>query len=502
MALVGLEANPVSVEVDIGNGLFAMNIVGLAGKSVQESKERVFSAIRNSGFEMPMKRITINLSPADLVKNSSSYDLPIAVAILSATDQIKVDLNSLIVWGQLSLEGKVLYSNGALAIADATKKAGYKNILLPEINAEEAGIVAGIKILPIGKLSDLSRFPGIGRNGKITVKPRINFSGRSSGIKKDFDFAYVRGQTTAKRVCEIAAAGGHNLLLNGVPGAGKTYISRCMIGILPSMEFEEMIEVTKIYSITGLLTNHGLVTIRPFRNPHHTSSHAALIGGGSIPRPGEVTLAHRGVLFLDEFNEFEARALESLRQPLEDRIVHISRASGVMAYPANFILVAAMNPCKCGFLGAKDKKCTCSQYDIEKYKKKISGPILDRIDLQVFINKVGKDELLTDTLSEASESVQRRVEAARKLQIERYKAYKFPAMLCNADLRHNLVKEVIRLDSKAEDLVSMIVDSMNLSARGYYRLLKVARTIADLEQKEVVLKDHIAEAVSYRLSEM
>ncbi|HRN85783.1 MAG TPA: YifB family Mg chelatase-like AAA ATPase [Candidatus Dojkabacteria bacterium] len=496
LGLIGLSANEITVEVDINSGLFAFNIVGLAGKSVQESKERVFSAIRNSGFEMPMKRITVNLSPADITKNSSSFDLPIAVAILKATNQINIDIKDTVIWGDLSLEGKALHSRGALAITDAAKKLGYYRIILPQINAKEAGIVSGIEIVGIPKLTDTNNISEFCYSARIVDNHRVN---NTKDLDEDYDFAYVKGQQNLKRAFEIASAGGHNILLNGVPGSGKTFISRCMTGILPDMEMNEIIEVTKIYSIAGLLNENSVITKRPFRSPHHTSSHVALIGGGSIPKPGEITLAHRGVLFLDEFNEFEPRALESLRQPLEDKVVHISRASAVMEYPSNFMLIGAMNPCRCGFFGDSNKECICTPYDLEKFKRKMSGPILDRIDLQIFVKKVTKNDLINDSKGEPSKMIRKRVINARKIQLDRISAIKKPDVFNNSDLNHLQIKAFVNLSPKAKTLVSKVIDSLDLSARGYFRILKLSRTIADLEGSDSVKETHIAEAVSYRL---
>lgn len=517
LVLIGLDAKEVSVEIDIRNGLFAMNIVGLAGKSVQEAKERVFSAIKNSSFEMPMKKITINLSPADLNKNSSAFDLPIAVGILVATRQIHLDLKDTIVWGEISLEGKTMNSKGALAIADYVNKSKYKNLLLPQVNANEARIVGGINIFGVSNIAELQgvdltilkdKIPV--KNETIEVHPQrktnvvIN-NGRpekkdeKDGSSSDYDFAFIKGQKTVKRGAEIAVAGGHNLLLKGVPGSGKTFLARCIAEILPSMEYQEMIEVTKIHSIAGSLNVEGLVTKRPFRSPHHTSSDVALIGGGRIPKPGEITLAHRGVLFLDEFNEFAPRTLESLRQPIEDKVVHISRANGSMVYPANFMLVVAMNPCKCGYWGDKENSCTCSQRELERFKQRISGPILDRIDLQVFVNKVDKQSLLSEDLSESSVSVKERVELARMRQLERFHSLGLKNVFSNAELNNTQLKRVISLDDESKSLLAKAIDSLRLSARGYFRLLKVARTIADLEGSEDIKGTHLTEALGYRI---
>ncbi len=519
LALSGLDANKVSVEVDIRNGLFAINIVGLAGKAVQESKERVFTAIKNSGFEMPMRRITINLSPADLIKNSSSFDLPIAVALLVATNQIKVDIVKSIIWGELSLEGETLESRGALTIADYTKTAGYENLFLPKINAGEAEIVAGIKIIGVDKLSTLGSIGSTGTilkiqpekqnvSEEIDEKEKLPRKGRESagigagniaGIKNNFDFAFMRGQSSVKRVAEIAAAGGHNLLLNGVPGSGKTFLGKCIAGILPTMEYQEMIEVTKIHSISGLLKTRGLINQRPFRSPHHTSSRISLIGGGTKLRPGEITLSHRGVLFLDEFNEFDSLTLESLRQPLEDKEVVISRASGVVAYPANFMLVAAMNPCKCGYYGDTENTCVCTPYDIQRFRRKLSGPIVDRIDLQTYVNKVSSSELLSDDLSEESWRIRLRVEKARKRQLLRFSKLGIRGVYANADLNQEQLKKSLYLSTEGRSLLGSVIEKLGISARGYFRLLKVSRTIADIEGSEDVKKSHIVEAISYRI---
>lgn len=501
LSLIGLEAKKVAVEADISPGLFSFNIVGLAGKSVQEAKNRVCSAIINSGYELPMRRITVNLSPADLVKNSSSFDLPIAVAIILATEQAFVDFSEAILWGELSLEGELLPTKGALAIADTVYKEKYKNLILPFKNAREAEIVEGISLYPVSKLSEVLRYPEIRKHERIVDKYVYKDAEIGAGIQEN-DFAYLKGQKVLKRVAEIAVAGGHNLLLNGVPGSGKTFVSRCLTTILPSMQYHEKVEVTKIYSVSGLLGEDGLVNNRPFRAPHHTSSHAALIGGGSIPKPGEVTLAHRGILFLDEFSEFEARALESLRQPLEDKKVHISRASGVMIFPADFMLVAAMNPCRCGFLGDDDPKteCKCSEYDLERYRNKLSGPILDRIDLQVYVHKVAPKDLLNNELSEPSWKIRKRVEKAREFQLSRLKNQAIINCYSNSDLNNHQLKRIVNLDESAKKLTARLLESLNISARGYYKLLKVSRTIADLEQREKVTDEDIAEAAGYRVS--
>lgn len=502
LTLFGISALPVKVEVSIHNGLFAFNIVGLAGKSVQESKERVYSAIRNSGFEMPMRRITVNLSPGDLLKNSSSFDLPIAVAILVATGQINIATKDTIFWGELSLEGKTLPTKGALAIADEARKMNYSQLLLPHINAKEALIVSGIDVCAISQLSDLRDIKDasaymLKRGNNKAINAEID-----TGIENvyDYDYSLIKGQNLAKRALEIACAGGHNVLLQGSPGSGKTYLSRCINSIMPEMSYEEIVEVTKIYSIAGMLDMNGIITKRPFRSPHHTCSHVALIGGGSIPRPGEATLSHRGILYLDEFNEFESRALESLRQPLEDKVVNIARASGVMVYPANFMLIASMNPCRCGYLGDKERLCSCSALEIERFKHKISGPILDRIDIHVHTQRIGKTELISNSMSESSAIVKDRVCKARIFQRNRFLELGFEDVFSNADLNQRQLLQSIVLDDAAKEILDKAIDKLLLSARAYFRLLKVARTIADLDMSEKVKKCHVSEAIAYRLA--
>lgn len=502
LTLFGINALPVKVEVSIHNGLFAFNIVGLAGKSVQESKERVFSAIKNSGFEMPMRRITVNLSPGDLLKNSSSFDLPIAVAILVATGQISIETKNTIFWGELSLEGKALSTRGALAISDEARKMGYKQILLPHINANEALIVSGIDVCGISQLSDLRDISDVG----TYLLPRGNLkyinSENDAGIVKEneYDYSLIKGQNLAKRAIEIACAGGHNVLLQGPPGSGKTYLSRCVNSIMPEMSYDEIVEVTKIYSIAGMLDRRGVIAKRPFRSPHHTCSHVALIGGGSIPRPGEATLSHRGILYLDEFNEFESRALESLRQPIEDKVVNIARASGVMVYPANFMLIASMNPCKCGYLGDKERICSCSILEIERFKHKISGPILDRIDIHVHTERIRKAELTSESVCESSSIVKERVRRAREFQNNRFLEVGFTGVFSNADLNQRQLLQSIILDNSAKEILDKAIDKLLLSARAYFRLLKVARTIADLELSVEVKKRHISEAIAFRVA--
>jgi magnesium chelatase family protein len=497
IAIVGIEGRLVEVEVDIKPGLSSFNIVGLAGKAIQESRNRVAAAIRNSGFDMPTQRITVNLAPAGLIKNETYYDLPIAVCILLSSGQIKADVTQSVFWGELSLDGLTRESNGALVVADSSKHLNIKDLFIPKINAIEAGIIAGINIRPVEKLSDVFQH----FHDNEILKFKYNSKKNSILQNQNNDFKYLKGQATAKRILEIAAAGGHNVLFSGTPGAGKTFIARAANTILPSMSMEERIEVTKIHSIAGLLNPNHLITERPFRNPHHTISHIALVGGGTIPRPGEITLAHRGILFLDEFNEFGPRTLEVLRQPLEDRIVNITRVSGVMTFPANFMLIAAMNPCKCGYYGDDLKECICRPYDLEKYQKKISGPILDRFDLQLLVPRVTKEEMLDHQEKESSAVIRGRVEQARAFQKQRMIELGIDGPNCNSELNNRDLKNTLNLNRSGLKIINDAIDILKISARSYFRLLKVSRTIADLAGSEEVQACHIEEAISYRISE-
>ena len=506
-AVVGIEATLVEVQCDISPGLPAFTIVGLPEKEVQESRERIRSAIKNSGYEFPTKRITVNLAPADIKKEGVGLDLPLALALLQATGQLESDrLEEFLLMGELSLDGEVRAVRGVLPMALAAREAHLKGVLVPQGNAGEAAIVEGIDVFGVSTLKEAIEF----LSGERSLEPYVfdhESYFREQQASYGLDMSEIRGQEQAKRALEVAAAGGHNVLMIGPPGSGKSMLARRLPTILPPLSFEESLEVTKIYSILGLLTRERpLITQRPFRAPHHTISYAGMVGGGhGVPRPGEISLAHCGVLFLDELPEFDRQVLETLRQPLEEREITISRAAMAVTFPTNFTLVAAMNPCPCGHLGDPKKRCRCSPHDIQRYHKRISGPFLDRIDLFVEVPRLSKEELMGKPTGEPSETIRKRVEAARRQQYERFtrsnsKSDSSTKLFTNAQMGVRELREHCQLTQEARLLLEAAIDRFHLSARAYSRVLKVARTIADLEGSTMIEPAHVAEALQYRSS--
>ncbi|MBT4277684.1 YifB family Mg chelatase-like AAA ATPase [Candidatus Falkowbacteria bacterium] len=493
---IGLHSEPVEVEADISGGLGNFVVVGLPDTAVQESRERVRSAIKNSSLTFPQTRITINLAPADIKKEGPIFDLPIALSVLIAGSKnfiSKIDLKKSIFIGELSLDGTLRGVNGVLPIAIMAKEKGFKTLFLPKANTEEASLIEGLEIIPLENLNELIKHI----TGVETISPstkKYNLKDKQESYA--YDMSQVRGQEMAKRAMEIAAAGGHNILMSGPPGTGKTLLARTLPSILPKMTLDEVLEATKIYSVSGKLNkNQSLINTRPFRNPHHTSSAVALIGGGTWPKPGEISLAHRGVLFLDEFPEFSRHLLESLRQPLEDGVVTVSRATGSLDFPAKFILIAAQNPCPCGNYSDPDKDCTCSPNQVIKYNRKISGPLLDRIDLNIEVEKVKIDKLTSAPDGEKSETIRERVQNARDSQNERFKNLD---TLTNSEMKSEEVEKFCEIDKESEELLKNAIQKFNLSARSYFRILKLSRTIADLAREENIKLPHLAEALQYR----
>ena len=499
---VGLDSFLIEVEVDIGLGLPSFTIVGLPDKAIDESKERIRAAIKNSNLSFPQHRLTINLAPADVKKEGPSFDLPMTIGVLISDRQVEQseDIEKSLFVGELSLNGNLRHVNGILPLVIYGAKNGFDRIYLPEVNQEEASIVSGIEIFPVKSLKQLvSHLRGV-ELIKPVKRERVELSEPTEEeADNEYDFAFVSGQEQAKRALEIAAAGNHNVFMSGPPGSGKTLLARSMVSIMPGMQEEEMIEVTKIYSVAGLFKeNERLISQRPFRSPHHTTSSVALIGGGQWPRPGEISLSHRGLLFMDEFPEFPRSVLEALRQPLEDGIVTVSRAAGSLTFPADFLLVAAQNPCPCGYSTDPEKSCICTPLQVIKYQKKISGPLLDRFDLCVEVPRLRFDKIAKTGVAEKSSEIKKRVEKAKAIQIERFKDAPF---ITNSKISSKYIKAFCQLDEEAEKILARAVDQMALSGRVYHKILKVARTIADLEGSEKIRSHHLAEALQYRRQE-
>lgn len=499
--LEGIEAKPIEVETDINVGLHSFNIVGLADKALNEAKERVNSALKNSGVKPPNKenrKITVNLAPADVKKTGSQYDLAIAVGYLLASKQIRgFESRDKVFIGELSLEGALRPVSGALNISRLAEKLNFKFLFLPKQNALEAAVIKGIKIIPVSHLEELINH--LEERELIAAQPVTEFEpGQNQAL---VDISEIKGQESAKRALLVAASGGHHLLMTGPPGAGKTMMAQALVSVLPPLSLEEAIEISQIYSAAGLLKENNFLNFRPFRSPHHSASPVSVVGGGAIPKPGEISLAHRGILFLDEIPEFRRDLLEALRQPLESGQICVSRAKTTLMFPAKFSLVAAMNPCPCGYFGDSEKECRCTANEVFRYQKKISGPLLDRIDIQIEVPRVKIEQLRSKQRDTAvSEKIKNSVIKARRIQTERFRGSK-PKIHLNSETTSKQVDEMITFDQNAESFLKNILEKSFVSARGYYRILKIARTIADLEESERVKAEHLAEAFQYRVRE-
>lgn len=501
-ATTGIEGYKITVEADISSGLPSFTIVGLPDAAVSEAKERIRSAIKNSGYLFPAKKLVINLAPADVKKEGTGFDLPMAVGVLLANGDITAkELKDTAFLGELALDGNLRPVNGILPAVLSLNHAGIKKVIVPAENAKEAALAENIEVYPVNNLIEVVNFLNPPAISDFQIKPfsiDINHYLKSNSENpNNFDFKDVKGQEKAKRALEIAAAGGHNILMAGSPGSGKTLLAKCFMGILPPLQYSEAIELTKIYSVSGLLEkDKPLMSTRPFRSPHHSASSAGIIGGGTNPKPGEISLAHRGVLFLDEVVEFPRNVLEVLRQPLEDGVVTISRAQMSIKYPADFVLLAAMNPCPCGHFGDTKKPCICSDFQVKRYWSRLSGPLLDRIDMQIEVARLSEDELLNKTATgESSKNIRERVVKAREIQVRRFNS---DGIVSNSQMSPKLVKKHCQLDQAAEDILRTAITRFNLSGRSYDRILKLSRTIADLKNSENIAPAHIAEAIQYR----